>query len=267
MNSFWKTIAVCSVAFLALRAPLAAAVPTLLDEALKKERAEQGRWAFTETVEVRDKKDRVKETSVTRFDPSKPYAEQYSLLSDNGKAPSSKQLKECRERGEKEAAARDKALAESAETDDGLLPAEFGSDKGVIDLNQAYVVEENDRIATYKIPVRAVGKTKVPFDQIDIRISVDKAKRAMARLSMGLATPFRIKLVAKIRAVEIAVDYSDVAADFAPAMTKAEVHTDVSFFMVRSIDRVQIVRSDFKRVKPYDERFSVKSGPLKTLGF
>ncbi len=51
---------------------------------------EQNHWAYTETMVIKDDKGRVRETTVVRFDPSKPYPEQYTPLVIEGRPPTEK---------------------------------------------------------------------------------------------------------------------------------------------------------------------------------
>ena len=67
-------------------------VPPLLLDALDKVAANFDRWAFTETRMMTDEHGVPQPETVVRFDPSKPYAEQYLPLKVNGKPPTGKQL-------------------------------------------------------------------------------------------------------------------------------------------------------------------------------
>ena len=59
---------------------------TLLNDVLQKVANDYRRWAYTEHRIVRDEKGRVKSDVVLRYDPSKPYAEQWVPLKLEGKA-------------------------------------------------------------------------------------------------------------------------------------------------------------------------------------
>src|SRR5476651_2346567 len=72
-----------------------------LNDAMLKMAHDLSRWAYTETVVLKDDKGKIKESKIVRFDPSKPYAEQYTPLYIKGTPPTEKQLKEYRLRGEK----------------------------------------------------------------------------------------------------------------------------------------------------------------------
>src|ERR1019366_2345963 len=75
--------------------------PPLLLDALGLVARNFDRWAYTETRIVTDEHGVPKAESVLRFDPSKPYAEQYRPLKIEGRPPTERQLKDYRRRGEK----------------------------------------------------------------------------------------------------------------------------------------------------------------------
>ena len=83
----------------------------LFKEAVKNTTQDTEHWAYTETTVMKSTKGKVREETVVRFDPSRPWPEQYTPLKIEGKAPSGKQLKKYRERGEK----RGERLARTAE--------------------------------------------------------------------------------------------------------------------------------------------------------
>lgn len=242
-----------------------AEMPELLRDALQKEREQECRWAYTETQEIYDGKGRLKETAVIRYDPSRPYAEQYTPVSVDGKTPPRRLVKDCQERGEAEARKRHKQLEEPKS--DEAVEIELGEEKGVLHLDQAKPVQQTELTTTYKIPVVAKKKGKVPFEKISVLIETDSRQRVLARLNVRMEAPLRINLVAKIRGAAISGDYTRIDAEHPPQLTSAAIHADISFLFSKSVQRVVIRRSDFKRVKPYDERFVVRSGPLKSLGF
>ena len=84
---------------------------------------------------------------------------------------------------------------------------------------------------------------------------------------MAIRTPFRASWMTKVKGAELSADYGPAGDGFPPQASRIEVRASVSVLLVRLGGRIVVVRSDFKRVKPYDERFSVRTGPLRTLGF
>lgn len=249
-------------------AMLRAEMPLMLKAALEKERGQEGRWAFTETQETRNRKGKVTESIVVRHDPSKPYAEQYTPLSVDGQPPAKKKLKEYRERGEQEARARhlhQEQKGDKAEAENPVL--DLGREKGALNLALASVAEETDLSVTYKIPVTGEKSSRFPFEKIQVLVRVHKESATLEEIRLSVLNSFRMKLIAKVKSVEVGARYTTVDAAHPPQVTSVDIDAKVSVFFTNADQHVRIRRSDFKHVKPYDERFSVNAGPLKTLGF
>jgi hypothetical protein len=243
-------------------------MPLLLGVALEKERGQEGQWAFTETQETCNRKGKVTESVVVRHDPSKPYAEQYTPLSVDGQPPSNKIIKEYRERGEQEARVRHQLHEQKGDESEAESPKiDLGSEKGKLNLALASVADETDLTVTYKIPVTGEKSSRFPFDKLQVLILVQKESATLEELRLSVLSPFRMKLIAKVKSVEVGARYTTVDAAHPPQVTSVDIDAKVSVFFTNADQLVRIRRSDFKRVKPYDERFTVKSGPLKTLGF
>ena len=58
--------------------PATAQEVALLKDAMKNTDQDTEHWAYTETTAVQDKKGRVRNGTVVRFDPSKPYDERFN---------------------------------------------------------------------------------------------------------------------------------------------------------------------------------------------
>src|ERR1043165_9012409 len=63
----------------------------MLNDVLHKTAGDFHRWAYTEHRIMRDEKGRMKADVLIRFDPSKPYAEQWTPLKIDGKEPSERE--------------------------------------------------------------------------------------------------------------------------------------------------------------------------------
>jgi len=97
MNRIWR-FALFGVAVGSAR--IFGAVPEPLAQALKTGVDEFDRRAYTETTWDVVGKNSTDGKTVVRFDPSKPYAEQYTPMQVNGKPPTAKEIKDYRKRGE-----------------------------------------------------------------------------------------------------------------------------------------------------------------------
>ena len=258
----WVGLLLCLVFGISLRAEM----PSLLADAIKRDREQEFHWAYTETVEVRNGKGKVHDTVVLRYDPSKPYSEQYAPVSVDGEAPPKSFIQECRQRGEDEARERQKQFEKGE--DEKPPEIELGNEKGTVDFPAAALFEEDTTTTTFKIPIRPKEKdSHFPFESAQLLIKVDKTERALTGIRLTVSTPVRINLVARLKGVSVSGAFTKVADAYPPQLTRADIDANVKYLIGRSTAHVLVRRTEFKRVKPYDERFTVKMGPLKTLGF
>ncbi|MES1195020.1 MAG: hypothetical protein ABUL65_03935, partial [Opitutus sp.] len=94
------------------RRPATSEEKALFETAMKNTTQETERWAYLETTVMKVSKGKARGETIVQFDPSKPYAEQFTPIKVEGKEPSEKQRKKYRERGEK----RGEKIARAAET-------------------------------------------------------------------------------------------------------------------------------------------------------
>ena len=64
---------------------------------------------------------------------------------------------------------------------------------------------------------------------------------------------------------EASMDFAVVDPRFGPVMTAVNGSVGLSLLFVPVNGVFQSTRTDWQRVKPYNERFGVKIGPLKAL--
>jgi hypothetical protein len=243
-----------------------AAAPALLLTALKKTGDDADHWAYTETSSMRDDKGKTGGETVVRFDPSKPYPEQYTPLKIEGKPPTAKQLKEYRQRGEKrgEALERDAPPADSAGEPESI---NLNGAKGVVDLENARVVTEAGGSITYEVPLKADAKHSLPVEKFRLTIRVNQARQELENASVTLLAPWRVKLIAKINQGELSVDFATIDPKFPPVLSTLAGNLAASIFFIKEGGTFEQKRTDQQHVKPFHERFDVKIGPLKALPF
>ncbi len=243
---------------------------TLLDIAMKNTTQETERWAYTETKTVKMSRGRERGDTIVQFDPSKPYAEQYTPVKLKGKEPSKKDLKEYRERGVKrgERVAR---AAEAARGNPQLEPTgptvRVGKNRVTLDREHPLVAEEDADHITFELPMKAEQKLDVPIDKFELLVRVSKTGRIVEGIRMKLLEAVRVKVVAKLKTGEASVDFTVVDPNHGPVMTRMTGNFDFSVLFMDGNGVFTNTRTDYRRVKPYDERFEVKLGPLKTLDF
>ena len=143
-----------------------AELPPLLQEAITKLSQDTDRWAYTETRIAKDTKGVSKGETVVRFDPSKPYAEQYGPLKINGQPPTAKQLADYRRRGVKRGERLDREAGLPAPPVAEPPSFRINGAKSFADLEHIAVTEENERAITYQVPLRSDPKIPVPMEKV-----------------------------------------------------------------------------------------------------
>lgn len=250
----------------------AADLPPLLKAAFERGYDNDGHWAYTETSEITidsGKKTRRLRT-VIRFDPSKPYPQQYTPVLIKSRPPDSDDFAEYRKKGEDrlrklEKAAQQRAAAQKK----GETRTTYDRMAEKLDLGRITVDADTVEYTTYRIPLRKGSKANgLELDKFDLSMRVNKEQRQIDNFLLHVREGVRMNLVAKVKAGDIVIAMSQPDAAYAPVMTSMKGNLDVSVFFFKdlatSMDRT---RSDFKRVKPYDDRFQVEIGPLKVLDF
>lgn len=240
-----------------------AEVPAILDEALQKTLRDADRWAFTQTWVEFDGKGKELNRAVVRFDPSKPYAEQYTPLSVDGKAPTAGDLAKYRRRGEKRGERMEKAERDGSENTTKTRQT-LGE---LMDIEHATVSAEDATTITFEVPLKKEGNKRFPPEKFQVLARVNKATRGFERIEAKLREAMRSMLVVKIKSGEGAMEFATVDPKFAPAMVAVRGGGSASVAFVPIGRRYDLKHDDFKRVKPYADRFDVQIGTMKTIDF
>jgi len=267
-------------------APARGEVPTLLKQALEEFKETDGLcWAYTETrlpslvdakgEPIKSGKHKM-EVSKTRIDPSKTYDEQFVPLAVDGQPPSAKRVEECRkmcENAAKNAERRALAEAKKAEQEGAEEPAEKKESHGgktakpALDLEHAVVVADDPLSITYQLPLPDVKKEKFDPKNFELLIRVNKEQHMVESVHLQMKKSMRVKLIVKIRAMEVNADFRRVQPNLPPAMVSIKATVDCSAFF-KTFNMVYVcTNDDYVRVKSYDKRFRVNSGPLQLLNF
>jgi hypothetical protein len=225
-----------------------AGVPVPLAEAVKKFGHDVERWACLQKEVIYDQDGKVSEERLVRFDPSLPYDEQWTLIQKNGKDATERQARAYREEKEKHRKDR-KTLGE------------------LLDLTKASVKEDTPDSITYEVPLRAEGNRRLPPDKFQVLFRVDRARQEFLSVKVKLRRPLRVALVGKIKQAGAALDFTLVDARFAAPLTAIKATGSGSFLFIPVSASYELSRTEFKRVRPYSDRFNVKLGPLKWLDF
>jgi hypothetical protein len=229
---------------LLLLAPvLRAETPELLAEAIRKVSVDFERWAYTQTTVVRDRKGRVEEERVVRYDPSQPYDTQWTLLSVDGRPATEREVKKHRmEMG--------KRLKERRSLGD-----------------RATVAEETPEAVTFEVPLVQDDNQRLPPEKFQVLARVNRERLALERINVKVRAALRVAVVVNVKSGGAELNFGVVDPAHHPAVTGLEAAGTASIMFVRVGGGYSAKRADFKRVTPYSERFQVKIGPLKAIDF
>lgn len=233
----------------------------LLNELLHKTAEDMRRWAYTEHQVFRDEKGKVKTDVLVRYDPSKPYPEQWTPLKVSGKEPSERDRAKYRRRGEKAAPQAPGAVQVGGGNSRRVTLGE------VLDLPRVSIAAESATHLTFEIPLLKVGNERFPPEKFQVLARVQKEERRLENISVKLRDSFRAKLVVKVKSGEGSIDFAQVDPKYPPTMVRVTGGAAASVFFVNIGGALTLERTELKHVKPFDERFEVQIGNLKAIDF
>jgi hypothetical protein len=242
------------------RAATAAEI-TLLSEVLHQTADDYRRWAYTERRVMRDDKGKLKSETIVRFDPSKPYAEQWTPLKIAGKEPTERDRAKYRRRGEKSASEF------SVTSKPGVEDGKRRSLGELIELGKASIASETATQLVFEVPLLKVGNERFPPEKFLVLVRVQKTARQLENISVRLRDSFRSKLIVKVKSGEGSLDFAPVDAKHPPALVGIQADAVASVLFVNVGGSLELKRTEQKHVKPFDERFDVQIGSLKAIDF
>jgi hypothetical protein len=237
--------------------PATPAEVALLNETLQRVADDLRRWAYTEHRVIRDGKGRVKSEQVVRYDPSKPYAEQWSPLTIDGREPTARERARFRRRGEE--ADPERPVSSSRRSYPTLGEA--------IDVNRSSLAEETATHWVFEVPLRKVGNDRFPPEKFRVQARVRKEGARLENISVLLRESFRAKLVVKVKSGDASLEFAAVDPQHPPTLVSVTGDADWSILFFGSGGSLDLKRTELRRVKPYADRFEVKIGTLKAIDF
>lgn len=231
--------------------PLASA-PAPLAAAIRGFAKDAGRWAYTQRLVESDRKGKPREVWTARFDPSQHYDVQWTLLERDGQKPTERQQKKFRaKRLEMEKKGR-KTLGELLVLEQAVLLA-AQADAG--------------EFLTYEVPLKPSDDMRLPPEKFLVQVKITRESHRLHAIDVLLRSKLRVAGVVSVKSGEAHLRFVSVLADCGPAVASVSVSGVASVMFIPFGGHTEVTRSEFKRVKPYDERFSVNPGPLRTLDF
>jgi hypothetical protein len=215
-----------------LSASAGAETPDLLARAVAKWEQGHSALAFTQQVTTMDDKDKPKDVTVARYDPSQPDDSRWRLLEHNGRAPDDK------ERAAWESRKNNRKRKHSSKS-----PSEY------LALSEARVIEETSGKLRYEVGLRPEAARLVAVEKLAVLIT-DKEHADILHVSAVLREPMRIALgIAKVTDLELDLHVETDEARTTPGELKQGGTATV--VLSKFGDPVEYKLSDFKRVTPY----------------
>lgn len=87
------------------------------------------------------------------------------------------------------------------------------------------------------------------------------------QITLRIRESFRVKLIAKVKEGEAGMDFKAVDPNYPPVLDTLTGDFSGSLLFIPVNGTFRRTRTDWKRVKSYDERRQVKIGPLQLLDF
>lgn len=229
----WSSLLLLLVAAPSL---LRAGPPVLLGQAVEKWIGERNQWAFTQFVREYDGGE-IREERLERFDPSQPGVKRWQLVSVNGQPPS---------------AAR-RAEWHSRKMRKRLNPGM--SLEGFFDFEHATVAEESAERVWFNLPLRNSHSWLFPLDRVNLKVSVDKATRAIDRVEAGIDEPFRVAFgLGRVLDLDFDVRMNpSLRLEEADDPTAARPGGTATAAMNKFGERVEYRWSEFRRVTPHPD--------------
>ena len=235
----------------------------LLNDTLHRTAAAYPRWAYTEHRVIRDEKGKLKSDLMLRYDPSLPYAQQWTPLKVNGKDPSDRDRAKYRKLGER-AAPPDMARPAAPAKESLRRQVSLGE---VLDVARTSLAGETAMHFTFEIPLRKFGNERFPPEKFEVLARVRKEGAVLESIAVRLRESFRSKLIVKVKSGGGTMDFATVDPRHPPALVALNGDASASLLFVSVGGSVKLERTDVKRVKPFDERFEVQIGTLKAIDF
>jgi hypothetical protein len=234
---------------------------TLLNDALHKTAGDFHRWAYTEHRVMKDDKGRVKSDVLLRYDPSKPYAEQWTPIKIDGKEPSEREKSKYRRRGEKGGPAGQ--FSASPDSGNRRRPS-LGE---LIDVAKSSIASETPTHLVFEVPLLKAGNERFPPEKFLVLARFKKEGELLENVAVRLRESFRSKLVVKVKSGEGSLDFAPVDTKYPPTLVAIEGDAVASVLFISIGGSMELKRTELKHVKPFDERFEVQIGTLKAIDF
>jgi hypothetical protein len=238
-----------------LAGPVRAEGPALLLEGIRKLQHDVDRWAFNQTQVTRDRNGKIKDLRIIRVDPSLKFEVRRILISVDGREPTDKERRKFQKKRENDRLKRERERWQG------------GTIHDKINLGEASILTETDRSAVFEVPLVKNKEQRFPPEKFQLLITVNREREEIEEVHVRLREHLRAALVARLDEGELIARFSRVDPRHTAALTRLHAEGSGTILFVRFGVSHDEERTDFRRVTPWDERFSVEFGNLEFLGF
>jgi hypothetical protein len=212
--------------FLLLASVAAAAVPPALDAALKNFRADPPRgWSYTQTTAAQG------ESTVERYDATKPEFERWSLVQKNGRTPTAGETATYNE-------------IRSRRSRGGTAPKLTDQ----IDTTSIEILADTPERATFRTRLAPGERGDVTAAFLRLTVVVHKPTATIAALELTSAGEFSPTFAVKIAEMKTAMTYSLPAGDTPSFPEKVTTRVRGRAFLFRSLDAdMTVTYSDYAK--------------------
>jgi hypothetical protein len=222
-----------------------AGTPVLLGQAVAKWIGGRDEWAFTQFVREFDG-GQVREERLEFYDPSQPGDRIWRLLAVNGRPATAERREAWR----------------LAKLKKRLNPGKPLGD--FFDFERATVLEETPTAVRYHLPLRNDHGWLFPTDQVNLRVTVSKATRAIDQIEAGIDEPFRVALgLGRVMDLDFDVQMNPSALRGQADDPRAARPDGTARAVVNKFgERIEYAWSGFRRVVPHpDHVIAVRPPP------
>lgn len=247
------------IAFLAMMflliGPVLGAGPPLLLEGIRKLQIDVDRWAFIQTQVTRNRSGEIKDQRIIRVDPSLKFEVRRILISVDGREPTDKERKKFQKKRENDRLKRQRERWKGGTINDK------------INLDEATVLSETNRTVVFEVPLVKNEEQQFPPENFQLLITVNRKAEEIEEVSVHLRQHLRKALVARLDSGEMQARFTKVDSVYTAPLTRIHAEGAGTILFIRFGVTHDEERTDFRRVTPWDERFSVEFGDLEFLGF
>jgi hypothetical protein len=199
-----------------------------LENAIAKVVNDQDCWAYTQVIRRLDKKEG---ETISTYDPSKPFAERWSLLQWKGRPPTPVERDRWLKRRQNE--------------------RKQSSFIGLLDISNAKQVGRDGEVDVFEVPLKKeMIKNLVPTDKFVAHVGVDRDRETVEEFSLRTRESFRIAGIGEVDSAEGEVVFKHIDERYVPQPALVRTSGTGRALFVKVDRSMEISFLDHRRVVP-----------------